>query len=329
MLPVQFIKQVQSKMETLGAFSKDVNQWIIAYSGGVDSRVLLDVLCKVKPEGKNIVVVHVNHGLSQYALDWEQSAKNVCAQYEITPIIERVVLGTGASIEKQARDARYNAIESAMMPNDFVFMGHHLNDNAETVLFRLFRGTGITGLMGIPEKRNFGQGFIVRPLIDTTRKAIEEYAENNSFEWVTDDSNVDTKYSRNYIRHDILPVITNKWGNFLHTLNRTIQQFKETQSLLNEIADCDWELVKDQHKKYPNATCFNIEKLKMLSQPRMKNVLIKFCSEITDNNQSAASLDNLVKMIYSENKNNSKLKSVQYENADILSNGKMVWIQFK
>lgn len=324
---IQFTNVVKTKMMELGAFSPDVPQWVIAYSGGVDSRVLLHVLSELKPSDKELVVVHVNHGLSQYALDWETAAEKVCSQYGIKPIISKVVLGDGASIEKQARDARYDAIENVMKPNSVVFMGHHLNDNAETFLFRLFRGTGITGLTGIPEKRAFGQGFIVRPFMDITRKDIEAYAENNEFEWVTDDSNVDTKYSRNYIRHDVLPVITNKWGNFLQVLNRTVQQFKETKSLLDEIADSDWELVKDTHKKFQDSTCFNIQQIKKLSKPRIKNVLIRFCSELGENNQSSASLDNLMKMIFSENKNNSKLKTVPYGSMKVVSNGKLVWIE--
>lgn len=329
MLPAQFIGQVQSKMEQLGAFSPKVTQWVIAYSGGVDSRVLLDVLCKIKPEEKQLAVVHVNHGLSEYALGWEEQAKQVCKEYDIIPVIKRVVLSSGASVEKQARDARYEAIENEMTRNSFVFMGHHLNDNAETFLFRLFRGTGITGLMGIPEKRPFGKGFIARPFIDITRKDIEEYAESNNFSWVTDDSNIDTKYSRNYIRHDVLPQITNKWGNFLHVLNRTIQQFKETQTLLNEIADADYELIRDVHNKHPMSSCINIEKLKTLSTPRIKNVLLKFCTELGENNQSNKSFDNLITMIFSENKNNSKLKVIHYEKADVFSNGKLVWINHK
>lgn len=323
----QFTQAVQAKVMTLGGFEPNVPQWVIAYSGGVDSRVLLHVLSELKPSDKELVVVHVNHGLSQYALDWEKSAEQVCSQYGIKPVISKVVLGDGASIEKQARDARYNAIESIMKPNAIVFMGHHLNDNAETFLFRLFRGTGINGLTGIPEKRTFGNGFIVRPFMDITRKDIESFAERNHFEWVTDDSNVDTKYSRNYIRHDILPVVTNKWGNFLQVLNRTIQQFKETKTLLDEIADSDWELVKDTHKKHQSATCFNIEQIKKLSNPRIKNVLLRFCSELGENNQSSASLDNLMKMIFSENKNNSKLKTVHYGTMKVVSNGKLVWIE--
>lgn len=323
----EFIQKTSEQMSKLGAFDANVSKWILAYSGGVDSRVLLHVLAAVKPEDKELVVVHVNHGLSQYAYEWEQAAEKVCAIYNITPVIERVTLSKGASVEKQARDARYNALQNAMDENSFVFMGHHLNDNAETVLFRLFRGTGITGLTGIPQKRHFASGFIARPLLNTTRKDIEAFAESNNFEWVTDDSNVDTKYSRNYIRHDILPVITNKWSNFLTVLNRTIQQFKETKDLLNEIAVSDWELVKAVHKKHTDSTCFDIERIKLLSVPRMKNVLLYFCEELGENNQSAASLDNLIKMIFSENKNNSKLKVIFYEHKKVVSNGKLVWIE--
>lgn len=324
-----FLDKVSSEFCRLGAMDISVNSWVIAYSGGVDSRVLLHVAAKLKPAHvKKFKVVHVNHGLSEFDLDWEESAKKVCSQYGVDLVVERVTLGKGASEEKMARDARYCAISKYVEDGSFVFMGHHLNDNIETFMFRLFRGTGLNGLRCIPEKRSFGCGFVVRPFLNLDRKSIEEFALSNDLDWVTDDSNIDTKYSRNFIRHKIVPVVLERYSDALNVINRTIKQFKEAQSLLDEIAECDMKsVVADKKISKGDGVCLDLSKLKELSKPRAKNVMIKFFSLYSDLNQESKRLDNLMNVVYGENKNNSKLKKIEYSGFIILTNGRVIWCE--
>lgn len=324
-----FFDKVSSEFNRLGAMDASVHSWVVAYSGGVDSRVLLHVAAKLKPEHvKKIKVVHVNHGLSDFDLDWEESAKEVCSRYEVDLSIERVTLAKGASEEKMARDARYSAISKYVEQGSFVFMGHHLNDNIETFMFRLFRGTGLNGLRCIPEKRSFACGFIVRPFLSLDRKSIEEFALSSGLEWVTDESNIDTKYSRNFIRHKILPVVLERYSDALNVINRTIKQFKEAQSLLDEIAECDMKSVAaDKKITKGDGVCLDLSKLKELSKPRAKNVIIKFFSLHSDLNQESKRLDNLMNIVYGENKNNSKLKKIEYSGFVILTNGRVIWCE--
>jgi len=328
-----FEKQITSKFSEenpeLNGTLKKSEKWIVAYSGGVDSRVLLDLVMKSKPENTPLVVIHVNHGLSDNAFLWEEKVKEVCDSYGVELIYKRVFINGTAGVENLARDARYAAIIEEMTENSVVFTGHHLNDHAETFLFRLFRGSGVTGLCGIPKTRTLGQGIIFRPLLGFGRKEIESYAEHKGFNWVTDESNVDTKYSRNYIRHEVLPGIVKKWGNFLPVLNRTIDQLQEARDLLDEIAETDLVSISAVNKKHIDCKCISIEKLKKLSYPRMKNVLMKFCRDLEEGNQGSKRLDNLIKTIMTENKANSKLRVVQYEYADVVSNGNLVWIERK
>lgn len=324
-----FVDKVFFEFERLGAMDTSVNSWVIAYSGGVDSRVLLHVAAMIKPAHvKTFKVVHVNHGLSVFDLDWEDAAKNVCSLYGVELHIERVTLDKGASEEKMARDARYSAISKYVEDGAFLFMGHHLNDNVETFMFRLFRGTGLNGLRCIPEKREFSKGFIVRPFLNINRGSIEAFALDSHLEWVTDDSNIETRYSRNFIRHKIVPVVLERYGDALNVINRTIQQFKEAQSLLDEIAGQDMKCVlADGRDVRGHGICLDLNKLKGLSKPRAKNVMISFFSLYSDLNQESKRLDNLMAVIYGENKNNSKLKKIEYKDFVILTNGRVIWCE--
>lgn len=215
----RFSKQITSLMNT-----NRVSGWCVAFSGGLDSRVLLDLLV-ASSTALPIRIVHVHHGVSNFADDWAKFCQATAESYSgnIEAVIQRVTVDATGSFEESARKARYQVFESTLRPNEVLLMGHHLNDQTETFLQRLIRGSGLTGLSGIPKARALKQGLLFRPLIDESREELKTYAQNRELQWVEDESNVSEAYDRNYIRHQILPNFITRWPRFLNSVARTIK----------------------------------------------------------------------------------------------------------
>ncbi|MEC8746375.1 MAG: tRNA lysidine(34) synthetase TilS [Pseudomonadota bacterium] len=188
----------------------------VGFSGGVDSHSLLHALVELSRREAlpPIIALHINHGLHEDANDWSAHCAAVASDLGVE-FHERVVsVDAGASPEAQARDARYSVFESFLASGDVLLLGHHLDDQVETVLFRLIRGAGPSGLAGIPEKRPLGRGLLMRPLLGITRDQIENYAGSHQLAYLHDGSNDDTRYDRNFLRHEVLPLIESRWPSY-------------------------------------------------------------------------------------------------------------------
>jgi len=318
---VKVVRQALKNHENL-----DKGKWVIAYSGGVDSRVMLEVLASIKPHGKELIAVHVNHGLYEKAEDWENKAIEVATKHNVPMFIERLNMQHSSAIEENARDLRYEALNKYVEEGDFVFTGHHKNDNTETILFRLFRGTGLNGLSGIPETRPFGKGNLLRPILNLSRKDIELFAKENDLTHVEDPSNKDSKYTRNFIRNEVLPLLETRWNRVVENVNALAKKANEAESLLQEIAKEDLENMQDINKNYSTAPCINMEKLLSLSSSRAKNALFYFVNEHAGEVKSSKYFDNLLKVVFSENKNNSNLRMVDFGQATVYNNGRKIWV---
>ena len=322
------MKIVEMVKESLKKYTEFTGDWIIAYSGGVDSRVMLDILAGLKPSEKKLILIHVNHGLNPLASQWEAQAREVAKQYNAEIKVAHLNMNDTSGVEEKARDLRYAFINENTHADDIIFMGHHKNDNAETLLFRLFRGTGLKGLMGIPESRLMGKATLVRPMLQVLRSQIKDYADKKALSWVEDDSNADSKYSRNFIRNDVIPLLETRWKSVVSTITSLTEKAAEAETLLNEIAEEDMVMIKFEDK---NGVVYNdvidMEKLKMLSEARMKNVLHRFVSTIDDENKGTKSFNNLLNVVLSENKNCSRLRKVEFKNGLLITNGKKLWIE--
>jgi tRNA(Ile)-lysidine synthase len=251
---------------------------LIAYSGGVDSQVLLHSLSVLSTQNKlqnKITVFHVNHGLSPNAVDWELFAKEQCKDRNIELIISRVGVKQKAqhSLEALARDARYDAIKKVVTDNTLVVTGHHNDDQAETFLLALKRGSGLKGLSAMKSLMPLGKASLVRPLLNIPRAEIEKYAQENGLEWIEDESNQDKRFDRNFIRHDVMPLLTKRWPSFLSTVNRSAEHCQEGAQLLAELAKQDLQQCSDSNSK------LSVKQLKLFSQIRFNNVIRYFLTQ--------------------------------------------------
>lgn len=256
---ISFFNQYQLVQPTL----------LVAYSGGLDSTVLLHAMHQLQSELTfELAAMHVHHGLSDHADDWERFCEKNCIHLGI-PLEQfrvRVDQDSGLGIEATARNARYQALQTTNA--DFICLAHHQDDQAETLLLQLARGAGVKGLAGmaqIDQERR-----LIRPLLDSTRNEIASYAKDHQLQWIDDESNADITFNRNFIRHTVLPIFSKRYTSITKTLARSASHMAEANQLLGELALLDAELVLDKQYK-----TVNIQSLMKLSQARRAN-LIRF-----------------------------------------------------
>jgi tRNA(Ile)-lysidine synthase len=215
--------------------------WRIAFSGGLDSTVLLHLLAHLAKTQSlpALSAIHVHHGLQAAADAWPDHCQSVCDGLGVPLQVVRVQVQPGASLERAAREARYGAFIEATQANDVLLTAQHRDDQAETLLFRLLRGAGVRGLAGMPRQRPLGKGQLLRPLLDVTRAELEAYAVEHRLNWIEDPSNQDRQFSRNYLRHQVFPTLTQRWPQAVATIARSAAHLSEAQGLLDELAHMD------------------------------------------------------------------------------------------
>lgn len=209
----------------------------LALSGGLDSMVLLQLLIE---QGRPFTAIHVNHQLSPNAGTWQQHCQQACAQSGIPLRVETVqVQKAGQGLEAAARTARYAAFARHMAPDHILLTAHHADDQAETLLLRLLRGTGVAGLAAMRSCAPLAVGEVWRPLLALRRSQLEAYARARALRWVEDESNADDGLARNYLRNQVMPVLGRRWPDFEQRWGQTAAHCAEAQSLLDELARQD------------------------------------------------------------------------------------------
>lgn len=243
------ICKIKSAIEKFSMIKKG-DSVIVALSGGADSMALAFFLNSVKDEyGITLSAAHVNHGIRGDSADADEAfVKSFCEKngiklHVLHADIPKLASETGETHEECGRRIRYEFFES-IDKTSLIATAHNLNDNAETLLFRMARGTGLKGLCSIPPVR----GRIIRPLIECSRKEIEEYCKENNISYVTDETNLLDEYTRNFIRHEILPLFEKINPSFLSSADRLIQSVREDEAFLNEQADLLFETCEDNDK---------------------------------------------------------------------------------
>lgn len=247
-------------------------QIFIAYSGGLDSHVLLHLLTQIRryQPSLNLNAIHINHSLSTNAKIWDQHCKKICKDLKVKYITKQVnanIKIKDHSVEEIARNLRYEVFANILPKNAVLMTAHHANDQAETLLLQLFRGAGPKGLSAMAIKKEFAQGWLVRPLLHVSRMDLLEYAKEHKLDWIEDESNIDTKFSRNLVRHTLMPIIMQNWPGVTKVLNRVAGLCAQADELMEEFGKQDLILTTETKE------VINIAALKQLSIARQCNVL--------------------------------------------------------
>ncbi|MGE5095313.1 MAG: tRNA lysidine(34) synthetase TilS [Betaproteobacteria bacterium] len=213
----------------------------VGFSGGLDSTVLLHLLhAQAQAGARRLTAVHVHHGLSPNADRWADLCRASCARLGVPLDVARVKLdrASGLGVEAEARRARYEVFASR--PEPIVALAHQRDDQAETVLLQLLRGTGLKGVAAMPVLRALNDRVaLYRPLLGCTRAQLERYARDEGLAWIEDESNAATTHDRNFLRHEIAPRLEARFPTWRESLARFATHAAQAQRLLEELAALD------------------------------------------------------------------------------------------
>ena len=252
--------------ELLGA-----TQILVGFSGGLDSSVLLDLLNQTIPSDR-ITAVHINHGLSPKASEWQLHAEHFCQERGIACHSESVkVEFDGKGPEAAARQARYAVFEKLLRQGGVLLLGHHQDDQSETLLYRLMRSSGPLGLSGIPVRRSIGAGTLYRPLLTWSKESLKTYALDKSIQWVEDESNNCNDYDRNFLRNRLIPILAERWPDYRQRLSGVSAISQDSAELCRDLAIQD--LASLQSRPERAGASLLINSFNDLSGVRQKNVL--------------------------------------------------------
>lgn len=220
---------------------------LVAFSGGLDSTVLLHSLLHIDDiASERITALHVNHGLNQDAPLWERHCEELCLEWRVEFRSHCVQTGSGRGrgTEAAAREARYQWFSGQMTRASVLMTAHHYDDHVETVMAGFFRGSGVRGLAGIRAVRPFACGELWRPLLGVTRSDLARYAGAHDLRWIEDPMNAEHRFTRNHLRHKVLPVVREKWPGVDKVIARSAENWLDASNLLDEIAESDLATVR-------------------------------------------------------------------------------------
>ncbi|UPW17133.1 tRNA lysidine(34) synthetase TilS [Agarivorans sp. TSD2052] len=251
--------------------SPAVRKLVVAYSGGLDSSVLLSLSAAYAKRNPHIrvIAVHVNHGLQQQANSWQEHCRQQASLLEVRFYSEalNIKLDARQSLEAVAREARYAALTKYIGSKDSLLLtGHHADDQFETFMLALKRGSGVNGLAAMPLQRPFAQGSLLRPLLAFSRAELEDYAQSHQLTWIDDPSNESMDYDRNFLRHQVMATLSLRWPQILKTTQRSVQHLQEANQLATEIAESDYSQVGENG-------ALSCSALHDLSEARRNNLL--------------------------------------------------------
>lgn len=258
--------------------------WCVALSGGLDSSVLLHLLATLRARHDLPVLraIHVHHGLQPAADAWPEHCRQLCDGLGMELLVRHVQVAQAASVEQAARNARYDAFAGALRPGEVLLTGQHRDDQAETLLLRLMRGAGLRGLSAMPSQRSLGAGMLVRPLLDISRGELLAHAREHDVPWIEDPSNEDTRFARNYLRHQVLPALLSRWPQASRSLARAASHLGEARELLDELAQQDLAAALEPCRhSWLALPSLSLSRLAELSPARQRNALQFWLSAFT------------------------------------------------
>ena len=212
---------------------------VIALSGGIDSVVLLHFLNSHYPG--NIRAIHINHNLSEYSKDWSLFCKELCQKQDIAFKSIDINVINSSNIEENARKKRYLSLKSELSKNEVLCTAHHQEDQSETFLLQLFRGSGVAGLASMPKMKSFADAFLYRPFLNISKQLIIDYATKYNLDWVEDDSNNNLNFKRNLLRLELIPKLESGFDGVIKNISRSAYHQSEALKLINDLAEIDIE----------------------------------------------------------------------------------------
>ncbi len=234
------LKALASKIESAPFGFNSETRIAVAVSGGVDSVFLLAALCRLG-YSKSLRVLHIDHGLHIDSSRWSTFCRTLSEAYGV-PFSEcAVVVDDQGSrgIEAAARAARYEALAEMLEPGEVLLTAHHADDQLETQLYRLLRGTGVKGMRSISEYAKFGSGSLARPLLGMQRAKIRELAALWELQWLEDPSNADLRFDRNWLRQAVLPQLLERWPQAASAAQRLALAADDAVSIMTAMAEID------------------------------------------------------------------------------------------
>ena len=219
----------------------------VALSGGVDSSALLTALATPQRRRPRLRAVHVDHGLHPNSTAWGAHCRDLAARLGVPlqVLATRILRARGESLEAAARTARYALLGANLQEGEILLTAHHEDDQLETVLLQLFRGSGLAGIAAMPDLTPFARGFLARPLLSRSRAELEAWSRSNSVDWIEDDTNADERLDRNYLRRRIVPLIRERWPSVGSSVARSARHAAAAQGLLDAVALRDVERAAD------------------------------------------------------------------------------------
>jgi len=290
-------KVVQSVLSCL-KHAADIKRYWLAYSGGIDSHVLLHVLAKHQHHfnGIRINAVHINHALNPQADQWAEHCRKICNELQVS-YIDIDVDATpvpGESPEARAREVRYQAILRLIREGDCLLTAHHQDDQVETLLLQLMRGSGPKGLAAMPQWTSFGAGSLARPFLQVRREDLHAYALANKLKWIIDESNLDTKFDRNFIRHEVVPKLAQRWPSLAQTISRSARYCAEAVEILDDAAEQHLKGINPDHLPY-----LSVSNLVQLSKAQQRNVIRYWINQNHMNTPSSTQLEQIIEQVLS------------------------------
>ena len=244
---------------------------VIAYSGGLDSHVLLHAAVTLlgDVDTQTLSAIHIDHGLHPDSGEWALHCQSVCESMGVPLTTRRVeVADAGDGLEAGARIARYAAFAEVLGEDEQILLAQHADDQAETFLLQALRGSGPDGLASIPRKRTFASGYMARPLLGCSQLSLKHYAEQWDLHWIDDPSNADMRFDRNFLRHQVMPLLRQRWPAAAQTLARAATRSAAASQTLLSLAQEDLHRVRVR-----GAGELSVSELRNLPRERVYNVL--------------------------------------------------------
>ncbi|WP_373017114.1 tRNA lysidine(34) synthetase TilS [Thiomicrorhabdus sp.] len=298
-----------SEIERFKTQVSDRQNLLVAYSGGLDSTVLLHALLQIPAFKQKLYAVHINHQLQPQADQWSRHCLEFCRQHgiEFHSIKVNIDQTQRQGIEAVARKRRYDALTSCLKEGDLLLTAHHQRDQAETFLLNLTRGSGVNGLSAMPYKKtivisNQTHAYHLRPFLKVPYEEILAYARKHQLDWIEDPSNANIEFRRNLIRHRILPEFRGSWINIDSQIERSAEHLQEAQILLQRFAEQQLQTFKH------GINSIDLNRYQHLDWIALKNVLRHWSDTVCNINLGVKQLEWIDKHCFQQPTTKASLK---------------------